>query len=46
MYQKPILLYKYGNINTNVNFYLQGVKELLTMLSVRILRKSQMNFTR
>jgi hypothetical protein len=22
---KPILLYKYGNINTNVNFYLQGV---------------------
>ena len=23
---KPILLYKYGNINTNVNFYLEGVK--------------------
>jgi len=22
---KPILLYKYGNINTDVNFYLQGV---------------------
>ncbi len=22
---KPILLYKYGNINTSVNFYLQGV---------------------
>ena len=23
---KPILLYKYGNISTNVNFYLEGVK--------------------
>ena len=23
---KPILLYKYGNISTDVNFYLQGVK--------------------
>ena len=23
---KPILLYKYGNINTDVNFYLEGVK--------------------